>query len=281
MSSPADTLTVALVRETFTQGQPASRLRARLIEARDRGATLAVLPELPLDHWCPASDVARAEDAEPPEGRRHRVLAAAAADASIGVVGGAIVADPASGRRHNTALVFDAAGALVARYRKVHVPWEAGFWERAHYDAGDEQPEVFCHFGLPLGLQLCSDLLRPQGCQILGAAGAEAILAPRATLDWTWERWRTVIRANAITSAVYVLSASRPGPEHTVSIGGPSVAVDPHGEVLLETQEPLAVVTLNREVVSEARAGYPGYLDVRAALYSKGWGAVAAKEPTR
>lgn len=272
---------MALVRDTFTERQPAARLRVRLIEARDRGATLVLLPELPLDPWCPAGDEARAEDAEPPEGRRHRLLATAAADASIGVVGGAIVADPASGRRHNTALVFDAAGALVARYRKIHVPWEAGFWERAHYDAGDELPVVFDHFGPPMGLQLCSDLQRPQGCQLLGAAGAEAVLAPRATLDWTWERWRTVIRASAITSAVYVLSATRPGPEGTVSMGGPSVAVDPHGEILLETQESLAVVTLDRAVVAEARAGYPGYLDVRAGLYARGWAAVAAKEPAK
>lgn len=274
MSPAADSLTVALVRDTFVDRNPAERLGARLQQARDRGATLAVLPELPLDPWCPAGDVARDEDAEPPQGRRHDLMAAAAKDASIGVVGGAIVRDPVSGRRHNTALVFDATGTLVAQYHKVHVPWEEGFWERAHYEAGDEPPTVFDDFGLCTGLQLCSDLHRPQGCHLLGAAGAEVVVAPRATLDWTWPRWRTVIRASAITSAVYLLSVNRPGPERGVSIGGPSVAVDPHGEILLETDETVAVVTIQRSVVAEARAAYPGYLEARAGLYARGWTAV-------
>lgn len=278
MSPGVDSLTVALVRDTFADAPAAARLRACLAQARDQGAALALLPELPLDPWIPASREVSVDAAEPPGGRRQTLLAEAAAEAGIGVVGGAILQDPATGTRHNTALVYDARGALLARYRKVHVPWEDGFWERAHYDAGDTPPAPFDGFGLRLGLQLCSDLQRPQGCHLLGAAGAEAVLAPRATLDWTWERWRTVIRANAITAALYVCSANRPGPERGVPLGGPSLVVDPHGEVLLETTEPLALVTLEGRVVSEARAAYPGYLDVRAGLYARGWAAV--KEPS-
>ncbi len=279
MSSATDSLTVALVRDTFDHRQGDSGLRTCLDAARSRGAALALLPELPLDPWCAADKSARDSDAEPTEGPRHRLLAQAAAETGIGVVGGAIVTDPDTGQRHNTALVFDAKGALRARYRKIHVPWEEGFWERAHYEAGQEPPTPFDGFGLRLGLQLCSDLQRPAGCQLLGAAGAEAVLAPRATLDWTWERWRTVIRASAITASVYVVSANRPGPERGVSMGGPSFVVDPHGEVLVETQEPVVVVTLQRAVVQQARAEYPGYLDVPADVYARGWSAVREQQP--
>jgi hypothetical protein len=40
----------------------------------------------------------------------------------IAVLGGPIVRDPTNHKRHNTALVLDARGDLVATYRKVHIP---------------------------------------------------------------------------------------------------------------------------------------------------------------
>jgi predicted amidohydrolase len=131
---------------------------------------------------------------------------------------------------------------------------------------------------MPVGVQVCSDVNRPEGSHLLGALGAEAILAPRATESRTWPRWRLVLQANALTTAAYVLSVNRPGPEDGVPIGGPSVVVAPDGEVLLETTDPVAVATLERDVVRRARAEYPGYMPVRAGLYAAGWAAAAAGE---
>jgi hypothetical protein len=56
-----------------------------------------------------------------------------------------------------------------------------------------------------------------------------------------------------------------------VKLGGPSFAVAPTGDVLLETIEPMAIVTLERSLVVKARRQYPGYLAVRSDLYSEGW----------
>ena len=50
-----DRLRVALVRGTFFEGEASARLVATLDEARSQGAELAVLPELPLDPWMPAT----------------------------------------------------------------------------------------------------------------------------------------------------------------------------------------------------------------------------------
>ncbi len=120
-------LTVALISDTFFSDAGEARLRARLGEARAAGADLAVLPEIPLNPWSPATTVVHEDDAEEPGGRRHGTMSAAAREVGIGLVGGAIVRDAATGRRHNTALVFDAHGALVASYAKVHLPDEPGF----------------------------------------------------------------------------------------------------------------------------------------------------------
>ena len=101
--------------------------------------------------------------------------------------------------------------------------------------------------------------------------GAEAILVPRATPPETYPRWRMVLRANAVTSCAYVISVNRAGARSGGVIGGPSVAIGPNGDVLLETVEPVAVVTLGRGALAAARGNYPGYLDVRPRVYEAAW----------
>ena len=262
---------VALISDVFYDATGPARLSERLRDAKARGADVAVLPELPLNPWSPATEILREEDAEPVEGPRHQVLSAAARDSGIAVVGGAIVRDPETRRRHNTALVFGRDGSLLASYCKVHLPEEEGFWETRHYEPGDALSPIVDRLPMRVGLQICSDINRPEGSHLLGALGAEVILNPRATEAATFDRWRTVFIANAMTSGAYVLSVNRPKEEQGVLLGGPSFAVAPTGEVMLETTDPLALVTLDRAVVSRARQRYPGYLATRADLYAEAW----------
>lgn len=266
-------LRIAMLSEVFAAGSPAARLARGLTEAQQAGADLVVLPELPCNTWSPATRELSDQDAEPPNGTRHRMQAAAARQAAVALLGGAIVVDPVHGARHNTALLFDAKGQLAHSYRKVHIPHEPGFWEQAHYTAGTEPPRRIDVDGLamPIGIQLCSDLNRPTGSYLLGAQGVEIILAPRATEAATYERWELLIRANAITSCCYVLSVNRPGPENGVALGGPSVAVAPDGAVIARTEDRLTVVELDRAQVDLARQAYPGYLSIPASLYAAGW----------
>lgn len=280
MTAPARAdgrLTVALVSETFFEPDGHGRLKELLVDAVDRGADLAVLPELPLNAWRPATKEARDEDAEPMDGPRARIQAEAAAEAGIGLVGGIIHRDEA-GRRTNRSIVFDRGGSVVATYDKLHLPEEEGFWETSHYQAGSEAPRRIDAYGLPIGVQICSDTNRPEGAHLLGAQGAMAALIPRATEEKTYQRWKTVFRANALTSCLYVLSVNRPHPEQNVLIGGPSVAFDPNGDPILETTDTVALVTLEADAVAAARRRYPGYLPVRARLYADAWDEIARSD---
>jgi predicted amidohydrolase len=276
-----DSLTLALITEIFHDDAGGTRLLERLCQAKEGGAELAVLPELPLNAWAPATPEVREEDAEPPKGPRYWRLSEAARKAEIGVMGGAIVQEPATGHRHNTALVFDARGNLASSYRKAHLPEEEGFWETSHYRPADGLPEIVHGFSMHLGIQICSDVNRPEGTHLLGAMGAEVVLAPRATPRTSTERWLLVMRANAITSGLFVVSTNRPGPEGGVPIGGPSVVIAPDGEVLVESEEPLAIACLERERLLRAQRDYPGYLAVRAELYADGWSRVARQGANR
>jgi N-carbamoylputrescine amidase len=270
-------LTVALISEVFWEADGTQRLKQRLAEVAERGADLAVLPEIPLNAWRPSTKEARPDDAEPMDGPRATAQREAAAEAGIGLIGGVIHRDEA-GRRTSRALVIDAGGEVRATYEKLHLPEEPGFWETSHYEPGTEAPKRIDAFGLPIGLQLCSDNNRPEGVHLLGAQGAMAMINPRATEEKTYQRWKTVFRANALTSCLYVLSVNRPYPEDGVLIGGPSVAFDPNGELLLETTDSVALVTLDAKVVTDARRAYPGYLPVRARLYADAWDEVARSD---
>jgi len=272
------TLTVALVSEVFWQPDAPERMAKRLAECVAAGAELAVLPEIPLNPWRPATKVAIDEDAEPMHGPRMRLMATAARQAGIGLLGGIIHRDEAGGRRTSRVVVFDAGGALVATYEKLHLPEEPGFWETSHYEPGTIAPRRIDAFGMSIGLQVCSDTMRPEGSHLLGAQGTEAILIPRATEQVTYPHWQTVFRANARTSACYVLSVNRPSAEEGVLIGGPSIAVDPFGTIMVETTDPVAVVTLESAEVRRARIAYPGYLPVRARLYADAWAEIAGQD---
>ena len=263
--------TIALIHDVFYDDPGGDRLRMRLREAKRQGADLAVLPELPLNPWSPAHKTLLAEDAEPPEGSRHQRQAAAAREAGVALLGGAIVRDPGTGRRHNTALLFDASGALAGTYQKLHLPEEEGFWETSHYEPGLEPPRVIEGIGPAVGVQICSDLNRLVGAQLLAAQGVEVVLAPRATPGSTYRRWRLVYQAAAVTSAAYVVSINRPRPEAGVPLGGPSLVVSPDGAVLLETADPVAVITLDVSMVRRMRNEYPGYLSFPASVYAEGW----------
>ena len=268
-------LTVALVSESFWQPDGVGRLDQRLDEAARRGADLALLPELPLHPWRPATKEVVDDDAEPMGGPRMTAQAEAARRAKIGLVGGIIHRDQ-TGRRTSRALVFDADGEVVSTFEKLHLPEEPGFWETSHYEPGTAVARPVDAFGMPIGVQICSDNNRPEGSHLLGALGAEAILVPRASEERTYQRWKIVFRANALTSAAYVLSVNRPDPEAGVLLGGPSVAIDPSGTPIVETTDRMALVTLEREEIARARLAYPGYLPVWPDLYAAGWEEVAA-----
>ena len=108
---------------------------------------------------------------------------------------------------------------------------------------------------------------------MLTAQGVELSLAPRATPETNQERWRTVLRSLAITSAAFVVSANRPLGEPGLPNGGASLALAPDGRVIAESTEALFCVDLDPQEVSSAKRDYPGYLKLPAAFYADAWGA--------
>ena len=120
----------------------------------------------------------------------------------------------------------------------------------------------------------------PLGCArgLPHVFGAELVVVPRSTLQETWSRWRPVLISSALTSCCYMATVNRPAPEQGVGIGGPSIAVAPTGEVLLETTDTIGLVTLDRAVLEQARTDYPGYLAVPSSMYARGWATIPPRQ---
>ena len=53
-----------MISEVYWEADGVRRLEDRLLQASDRGADLALLPEIPLNRWSPATKAPKDEDAE-------------------------------------------------------------------------------------------------------------------------------------------------------------------------------------------------------------------------
>jgi predicted amidohydrolase len=80
-------------------------------------------------------------------------------------------------RYSNASCLFDREGRLVGIYRKVHPTMDN---EETHITPGREFPVFDCDFGR-LGIQVCYDVMYPDGWQALAKKGAELVAFPSET----------------------------------------------------------------------------------------------------
>ncbi len=251
-----------------TAGVDPARNAAELVEAvhaAARGeAAMLFTPEMSglLDRdrtRAAASVVSEDED---------RVLAAvraAAAEAGIWVELGSLALRRTDGRFENRSFVIDAAGAVRARYDKLHLfdvdlPTGERWRESAAYAGGESAVAVDTPVGR-LGLSICYDLRFADLYAALSNAGATVLSIPAAfTRPTGAAHWHVLMRARAIESAAFVVAAAQTGQhEDGRETYGHSLIVDPWGEVLLDMGEApgLGFVDIDPLAVTAVRGRIP------------------------
>ena len=212
---------------------------ALLDEAARRGARLAALPENFSFMGLKDADkraVAETEGAGPVQD----FLAAAARRLKLWIVAGTTpLRSGADGRVAAASLVYDADGARVARYDKIHlfdvdIPGRAETYRESANVAPGSTPAVVDTPVGRLGLSVCYDVRFPELYRHLSAAGAQLLSIPSAfTAPTGRAHWETLLRARAIENLCYVIAPAQSGihPSGRETYGD-SMIVDYWGRVL-------------------------------------------------
>ena len=177
----------------------------------------------------------------------------------------AVRGDAGEDRYANRGYVIDAAGAIRARYDKMHLfdvnlPDGQSIRESAAYRPGGQPVAVDTPWGR-IGLAVCYDLRFPDLFRALSDAGATILSIPAAFTRPTGKaHWHVLLRARAIEAGAYVIAAAQTG-RHADGreTYGHSLVVDPWGDVKLDMGDDVGVrlVDLDPAAVDQVRTRIP------------------------
>jgi deaminated glutathione amidase len=259
---------VAALQMTSGPDVQANLQQARVLlqQARDRGASLAALPENFGFMGLKDADKRAVGEADG-RGPIQDFLAATARELKLWIVAGTMpIRGDADGRVAAASLVFNDAGARVARYDKIHlfdvdIPGKTETYrESAHVTPGRAPVVVDTPVG-KLGLSVCYDIRFPELFRRLSAAGAQLITVPSAFTGPTGRaHWETLLRARAIENLCHVIAPAQSGIHaNGRETYGDSMIVDHWGVVLQRLPRGqgcvVADVDLNRQAL--ARTSFP------------------------
>ena len=215
---------------------------------------------------------------------RREALSKLARELKVVIVG-SLFERRAAGIYHNTAVILDADGSLLGKYRKMHIPDDPLYYEKFYFTPGDLGfPNFDTRFGR-IGVLVCWDQWYPEGARLASLGGANIIFYPTA-IGWhpsekqefgaaQLDAWRTIQRSHAIANGVFVAAVNRVGfegpPESGLEFWGHSFVSDPFGRVLAEgsaDKEEILIVECDPARIEETRRNWPFLRDRRIDAYS-------------
>lgn len=251
-------------------------IRAAVTAAAERGAELALLPELALTGYRLRDlvpEVALRLDRPGPILDGLKQLST-----MIPLVCGLVEESPE--RRFYNAAVYLDGGEIGHVHRKCYLPNYGLFDEAMDFAPGPRLSAFDTRFGR-LGILICEDAWHPAAATVLTQDGATALLVPsvsplrglatRPEMD-SAALWRLLLESTARFHTVPVLYCGRVGFEDGLAYAGGSYAVGPGGEPLappLDRETATLIVQVDPERTRTARAAYPLLRDERPELIAR------------
>lgn len=187
----------------------------------------------------------------------------------------------APGLCYNTAIILDADGTLLGKYRKMHIPQDPGFEEKFYFAPGDLGFQAFTTRYGRIGVIICWDQWFPEAARLTALKGAELILCPTAIGGLASEgaalaaqqraAWQNVQKAHAVANGCYYAAVNRTGQEGEISFWGASFCCDFYGEILAQgSYQDSEIVTADCDftALEEHRRMWPFFRDRRIDAYS-------------
>ncbi|MBY0524392.1 MAG: carbon-nitrogen hydrolase [Gemmataceae bacterium] len=282
----ASTFPIALVQMRCEPNPRANldRAVARLREAAAAGARIACLPELFLSpYFCQREDPKLFDLAEAIPGPTSERLAQVARETSLVIVA-SLFERRMAGVYHNTAIVLDADGSLLGRYRKMHIPDDPLYYEKYYFTPGDLGFQMFPTRWGRVGTLVCWDQWYPEAARLTALKGADILFYPTA-IGWhpaekaqfgesQHQAWELMQRSHAVANGVFVAAVNRVGHEGPADGGlefwGASFVSDPSGTMLSRgshDKEELLIVECDLRRVEDVRRNWPFLRDRRIDAY--------------
>lgn len=240
-----------------------------MTQAADQGATLIATPEFcaGLDVKDGAlSPVAFPEDSHPALVAFTEFAANRRVEVLVGSI--SVVED---GKCFNRSFHIDDAGAILARYDKIHMfdidlgP-DGRYCESEAMEPGKRAVMTETH-GAKAGMSICYDLRFPHLYRHYSQSGAAILFVPAAFTQKTGEaHWHPLLRARAIENGAFVIA---PGQCGTIAGGsalyGHSLIIDPWGRILCDGGDApgVSLHMIDLSQVAEARGKIPSLASER------------------
>ncbi len=280
---------VALVQMRCSPDPDENRAHAveKVRAAAAQGAHIVCLPELyASQYFCQEENHANFQLAETIPGPSSELLGQLAAELKVVIIA-SLFERRAAGLYHNTAIVLDADGTMLGRYRKMHIPDDPLYYEKFYFTPGDLGFRSWDTKKGKLGVLVCWDQWFPEGARLTALSGAQILFYPTA-IGWhpgekeqyghgQHSSWETIQRGHAIANGCYVAAVNRVGHERPaggagIEFWGQSFLCDPAGQILAKGgihDEETVVVDIDFARVEEQRTHWPFLRDRRIEAYTE------------
>ncbi len=255
---------IALVQVAARDDEtPAQRLDrgVALLRASARPVAMAMFPEL----WTVgfSNFDGYKTYAEPLDGNIVTTLAQLARDLNIWLHGGSFVERTADGNLHNTSVLFNPQGDIVATYRKIHL---FGYQSRETQILTPGTAPVVVETDLgTFGLSTCYDLRFPELYRAYINAGVDVSLVTSAWPFPRLEHWQILSRARAIENLTWLVACNTCGSISGMTFVGNSVVYNPWGTPVARAGEDETIVytQIDPAMATGVRERFPAVSDRR------------------
>ena len=235
-----------------------ARMLELMAQAKAKGADLIVYPELALTTFFPRwyyADPAEADiwfEKDMPNAA-VRPLFDGARRHGLGMSFGYAELTE-DGHHFNTSILVDRTGAIVGKYRKVHLPGHAEFdatrthqhLEKRYFEPGDLGFPVWRTMGGIFGMCICNDRRWPETYRVMGLQGVEMIVLGFNTPSVNSQKGaegpeqrifhhKLSVQAGAYQNSTWVVAVAKAGVEDGHALFGASLIVNPDGEIVAES----------------------------------------------
>jgi N-carbamoylputrescine amidase len=287
MKSHPKSVKIALIQDQCSAvpaenlAQAVSHIRA----AAAQGAQIICLQELFTSlYFCQVEDHKYFALAEEIPGPSTEALCPLAKELGVVLVA-SLFERRAAGLYHNTAVVIDADGTLLGKYRKMHIPDDPLFYEKFYFTPGDLGFRAWDTRYGRVGVCVCWDQWYPEAARLTALHGAQILFYPTA-IGWhpsekaqygerQHSAWETVQRGHAIANGCYVAAPNRTGHEAPdggdgIQFWGQSFIADPSGQILQRAsvdKEEILIAELDLDALDTQRTHWPFLRDRRIDAY--------------